>query len=217
MFHFHINSSINREVDYIRKCFSLAKTNRKIKENPCDNLEDLRIKNPTKRYLTKEEEIKLISVANQIMKVVIIVALHTGMRCSEIKNLKWSDVFMEEGYLVALNTKNGRSRELIITPQMKEGLMSLPKISEYVFTNPIIKTRYKDFKSTFARTIKRAEIPKITLHELRHTTASRLNELGVDLATIQEYLDHGDALTTQRYIHKPRKNIVDAIQRLAEY
>lgn len=134
-----------------------------------------------------------------------------------MRNLKWSDVFLEEGYLIALNPKNGRPRELIITPQMKEGLLSLPRISEYVFTSPRTKTMYKDFKSTFARTVQRAGIPKITIHELRHTTASRLNELGVDLATIQEYLDHGDALTTQRYIHKPRKNIVDAVLRLSEY
>ena len=211
------NSSINREVDYIRKCFSIAKTNRKIKENPCDNLEDLRIINPTKRYLTKEEEVKLLSVANPIMRVVIIVALHTGMRCGEIKNLKWSDIFLKEGYLIALNTKNGKPRELLITPQMEEGLMSLPKISEYVFTNPITKTGYKDFKSTFGRTVERAGIPKITIHELRHTTASRLNELGVDLATIQEYLGQSDARTTQRYIHKPSESMKMAVKKLSEY
>ena len=211
------NASINREMDDIRRCFSIAKINKKIKVNPCDDLIDLRIENPTKRYLTKEEEKKLLEHANPIMKVIIITALHTGMRKSEIINLKWSDVFLDEGYLIALNTKNGRSRELIITPKMKEGLSGLSKLSEYVFTSPVTKTKYADFKSTFSRTVKRAKIPYITFHELRHTTASRLNELGVDLATIQEYLDHSDAKVTQKYIHKPRKNIIDAINRLSEY
>ena len=205
------NASINREMDDIRRCFSIAKINKKIKVNPCDDLIDLRIENPTKRYLTKEEEKKLLEHANPIMKVIIVTALHTGMRKSEIINLKWSDVFLDEGYLIALNTKNGRSRELIITPKMKEGLSGLSKLSEYVFTSPVTKTKYADFKSTFSRTVKRAKIPYITFHELRHTTASRLNELGVDLATIQEYLDHSDAKVTQKYIHKPRKNIIDAI------
>lgn len=211
------NSSINREMDNIKRVFSLAKSNKKIRFNPCDDLKDLKIKNPTKRYLTKEEEKKLLKVANPIMKAIIIVAIHTGMRASEIKNLKWSDIFMKEGYLIALNTKNGKSRELLITPQMKRELKKIPKLSEYVFTNPVNMKKYKDFKSTFTRTVEAAKIPKITFHELRHTTASRLNELGVDLASIQEYLDHADARTTQQYIHKPKKNILDAVKRLSEY
>ena len=165
----------------------------------------------------KKIEKKLLKAANPIMKAIIIVAIHTGMRASEIKNLKWSDVFMKEGYLIALNTKNGKSRELLITPQMKRELKKIPKLSEYVFTNPVNMKKYKDFKSTFTRTVEAAKIPKITFHELRHTTASRLNELGVDLASIQEYLDHADARTTQQYIHKPKKNILDAVKRLSEY
>ena len=83
--------------------------------------------------------------------------------------------------------------------------------------NPITKKPYTEFKTTFKRTVERAKIPHITFHELRHTTASRLNELGVDLITIQEYLDHADARTTQKYIHKPKKNILDAVNRLSKY
>ena len=101
------------------------------------------------------------------MKTIIITALHTGMRSSEIKNLKWSDVFMNENYLIALNTKNGRSRKLIITPQMKELITQLPILGEYVFMNPVTKQPYKEFKVTFRRTVKRAGIPHITFHELR--------------------------------------------------
>lgn len=210
-------SSINREMDNIKRCFSLAKTNKKIRFNPCDDLKKLRIVNPTKRYLSKEEEEKLLSVCSPTMKAIIIIALHTGMRCSEIKNLKWSDVFLKDKYLIALNTKNGKSRKLLITPQMSEVLKGMPRLSDYVFTNPLTKKKYRDFKSSFNRAVERAGIEHITFHELRHTTASRLNELGVDLSTIQEYLDHSDARTTQKYIHKPRKNILDAVSKLSEY
>lgn len=211
------NSTINREMDNIKRIFSLAKQNKKIRYNPCEDLKKLKVDNPRKRYLTKEEEEKLLQVANPTLKAVIIVALHTGMRLSEITHLKWEDVFLNKNYLIALNTKNGKSRELIITKQMKKELKAMPRLSEYVFTNPVTKQPYKDFKSTFRRAVKAAGIPYITFHELRHSTASRLNELGVDLATIQEYLDHSDARTTQRYIHKPKKNIVAAISKLEEY
>lgn len=210
-------SSINREADNIKRCFSLAKSNKKIRFNPCDDLKKLRIKNPTKRYLQKDEEEKLLKAANPTMQAIIITAIHTGMRSSEIKNLKWSDVFLKDNYLYALNTKNGRARKLLITPQMKKHFKKLPKLSDYVFTNPITKQPYKEFKTTFKRTVERAKIPHITFHELRHTTASRLNELGVDLITIQEILDHADARTTQQYIHKPKKNILDAVKKLSQY
>lgn len=212
-----ISATINREINSIKRVFSLAKSNRKIRFNPCDDLKSLRTKNPRKRFLTKEEEEKLLKVANPIMQAIITIALHTGMRSSEIKNLKWSDVFIQEGYMVALNTKNGRARKLIITEQIKEHLNKIPRNGEYVFTNPLTKKPYKEFKTTFKRTVLRAGIPHITFHELRHTTASRLNELGVDLSTIQEYLDHADARTTQKYIHKPKKNITEAVEKLSKY
>jgi len=211
------NATINREMNNIRRVFSLAKQNHKIKFNPCDDLKKLRIKNPAKRFLQKDEEEKLLNACNPVMKAIVIIALHSGMRSSEIKNLKWADVFLKQDYLIALNTKNGKARKIILTPQMKEALLKLPHIGEYVFMNPTTKKQYTEFKATFRRTVKRAGIPHITFHELRHTAASRLNEIGVDLITIQEYLDHADARTTQRYIHNPKKNITDAVKRLSEY
>lgn len=211
------NSSINREMDYIKRIFSLAKSNRKIRFNPADDVKDLRIVHPTKRYLTKEEEKKLLKAANPLMRAIIITAIHTGMRCSEIINLKWSDVFLKEGYLWALNTKNNKPRKLVITRQMKWLFRKMNRQSEYVFTSPASGTKYTELKHTFARTVKRAGIPHITFHELRHTTASRMNEVGIDIATIQEYLDHADINTTRGYIHKPRKNIEFAIEKLSKY
>lgn len=210
------NSSINREMDNIKRVFSLAKQNKKIRFNPADDLKDLRIVHPTKRYLTKEEEKKLRKVANPMMRTIIITAIHTGMRCSELKNLKWSDVFLDEGYLWALNPKNNKPRKLVITRQMKWLFQRMQHKSEYVFTSPK-GTQYKDLKKTFSRTVERAGIPHITLHELRHTTASRMNEQGIDPLTIQEYLDHADIKTTMSYIHKPRRNIEDAVAKLSKY
>ena len=210
-------STINREMNYITRIFSLAKSNKKIRINPCDDLKKLRIENPTKRFLAKDEEDKLLKASNPVMKAIIIVAIDSGMRSSEIKFLKWSDIFLDKNYLIALNTKNGRSRKILITKRMKNVLQKLPHIGEYVFMNPITKKPYTEFKTTFSRTVARAKIPHITFHELRHTTASRLNELGVDLITIQEYLDHADARTTQQYLHKPKKNILDAVNKLSKY
>jgi len=211
------NSTINREMDNIKRVFSLAFSNKRIRFNPCAELKKLKIENPNKRFLTKEEEEKLLKVANPTMRAMIILALNTGMRVGEILNLKWEHVFMSRNYLVALNPKNGKPRKILINKTLKTELEKLPKLSEYVFTNPTTKTQYKNIKKTFSRTVERAGIPHISFHELRHTTASRLNEKGVDILTIKEILDHSDLKTTQQYTHTPRKNILDAVNILEEY
>lgn len=147
----------------------------------------------------------------------IILALNTGMRVGEILNQKWEHIFFKLNYLVALNPKNGKPRKILLNKTLKAELENLPKISEYVFSNPITKTKYKNIKKTFSRAVERAGIPHIPFHELRHTTASRLNEKGVDILTIKEILDHADLKTTQQYTHTPRKNILDAVNILETY
>ncbi|MCM1264878.1 MAG: site-specific integrase [Candidatus Gastranaerophilales bacterium] len=211
------NSSINREVDNIRRIFSLAVENKRISVNPCSALKKLRIENPPERYLTKEEETKLLAACNPIMKAIIITALHTGMRQNKILSLKWQDVFFEEDYLIALNTKNNKSRKLPLTTTLKTELQKLPKLSEYVFTSRVTGTRYTDVKTSFKRAVERSGIAYITFHQLRHTTASRLNEAGVDIVTIQKILDHADLKTTLRYTHNSSASITNAFEVLDKY
>ena len=211
------NSTINRDLDTIYRVFSLGIDNEKINKNPCKKVKKLRVEHPPERYLTKEEEDKLLAVCNPIMRAIVITALHTGMRQNEILSLKWEDIFFDERYLIARNTKNNKPRKLLLTDILLQELKNLPKISEYVFTSPITNSRYTQVKSTFRRAVKRAGIPHICFHQLRHSTASRLNEMGVDIVTIQKILDHAELKTTQRYTHNASASIVNAFQLLNSY
>ena len=211
------NSTINRDMDTIFRVFSLAVENEQIDNNPCRKIKKLRVENPTERYLTKAEEVKLLACCNPMMRIIVITALYTGMRQNELLSLKWQDIFFDENYLIALNTKNNKPREIPIVPKLKSELLNLQHISEYVFTSPVTLSKYTNIKKTFARTVKRAEIQHITFHQLRHTTASRLNELGVDIVTIQKILDHADLKTTMRYTHNANYSIANAFKLLNEY
>ena len=211
------NSTINREMDNIRRIFSLAVENKKLKVSPCATIKDLRIDNPPERYLTKDEEIKLLSVCNPTMRAIIICALHTGARQQEILSLTWDDIFFDCNYLIVRNTKNNKPRKLPLTKTLKDELLKLPRYSNYVFTSPVTLSKYKDVKTSFSRAVKRANIPHISFHKLRHSTASRLNEQGVDIVTIQKILDHADIRTTMRYTHNATKSIENAFSVLDEY
>ena len=210
-------SSINRELNTIRKVFSLALDNDLIDKNPCRKLGNLRIKNPPERYLTKDEEVQLLKVCSPTMQAVIKTAILSGLRKNELLNLKWVDINFNEKYLIARETKNNKTREVPLCEPLIEVLNSITKIGEYVFINPITLDKYKDVRSSFDRAVKRSGIPHISFHKLRHTTASRLNESGVDIVTIQEILGHQNINTTRAYTHNSRESKINAMKLLGNY
>ena len=210
-------SSINRELNTIRKVFSLALDNDLIYKNPCRKLKKLRIENPPERILSKDEEDKLLKVCSPIMQAIIEVDLLSGLRKQELLCLMWVDINFEEKYLIARNTKNNKTREVPLCDELIEILKNIPRIGEYVFMNPKTMERYQDVRSNFDRAVKRSGITPISFHKLRHTTASRLNELGVDLPTIQEILGRSNINTTRIYTHNTSSNKVNAMQKLGKY
>ena len=61
--------------------------------------------------------------------------------------------------------------------------------------------RFKDVKGALAAAVKRAKLGKVTWHMFRHTFASRLTRLGVDIVTVKELLGHANISVTMRYAH----------------
>ncbi len=211
------NSTVNRELNYLSKMFSLAVENGNIKFNPFSTVKKLRIENLPDRFLSSEEEKKLMDSANPIMKTIILTALHTAMRKGEILNLKWEDIDLKTGYIKVLKTKNNKIRRIPLTTKLKIALKKLPLIGEYVFMNPLTKQKYRDIGKVFSETVKRAKIKHITFHQLRHTAATRMVENGIDLIVVKEILGHEDISTTQRYSHPVPKRTQDAIKILNSY
>ena len=149
----------------------------------------------------------------------IIVAIYTGLRTNELLNLKWEDVFLrnKNPYIYVRETKNNEPRKIPLINKVKKVLTEILHESEYVFTSPVTRGKYLDIKTTFGRTVLKAGIPHITFHKLRHTTASRLNELGVDIVTIKEILGHKDIKTTLRYLHTTEEYKIAAMSKLEAY
>jgi integrase len=66
----------------------------------------------------------------------------------------------------------------------------------------------------FAQEIDRADLPKVTFHELRHTFGTRMAAAGVPIRTIQQWMGHADMKTTQIYAHyQPTDNEAETISR----
>ena len=148
----------------------------------------------------------------------IVTALHTGMRKSELFNLKWSDIDFDQHTVTVQakenwHTKNYKSRSIQLTPALEEVLCEHRKLhlelgvqSEYVFTYRG-KQLKDNVKVSLKRVLSEAGLNDVTLHTLRHTFASQLVMAGVSLMDVKELLGHQNFETTLRYAHLAKDHV----------
>jgi len=204
------NATVNRELAILKHMIHKAvdwdlidddvlKRVRKVKQ--------LKENNRRLRYLSREEADRLIAACYKAPKCshlapIIITALHTGMRRSEILKLKWDDIDFRAGFIYVKDSKNYQSRMIPLSDTLKQTLQSLPRhiTSPYVFCREDGKP-YNEVKKGFNRVVKYAGIKDFHFHDLRHTFASWLVMGGTDLATVKELLGHKSINMTMRYAH----------------
>lgn len=214
------NSTFNRYKAVLSKVYNLGIANKLIKENLIKDFKKLQEKNFKIRFLTKEEENRLLDVVKinaPYLEDLIICALQTGMRRSEIFNLKWSNIDFDYKFIELLETKSGRSRKIPLSDKLITVLEKQSKEFDYVFINKETGKPYTDIKHSFQSSLKKANIQNFRFHDLRHTVATRLVEKGIDLVVVKEILGHADIQTTMRYAHAVPQRKLEAISVLNSY
>jgi len=172
------------------------------------------------RYLTPEECQELIRACDPHLRPIVVTALNSGMRKSEVLNLRWENVDLQNGFILLDQTKNGERREIPINATLRETLMGLfigraKRIDiPWVFYDPVTGKPYQSVKRSFASACRRAGIKDFTFHCLRHTFASHLVMAGVDLTTVKELLGHKNLTMTLRYAHLAPSHKVNAVNAL---
>jgi len=136
------------------------------------------------------------SPAQKIIPDFIELAFMTGLRKSEILNLKWRNVRDEE---IEIRGKGEKQRLVPINGRAKKIIFKQPRTGEFVFDIP---NRHQPdlFRRTIKQIRKRSGVP-FHLHLCRHTFATRLLAAGVDIVTIAEILGHGSSMTSLLYSH----------------
>jgi integrase len=131
-------------------------------------------------------------------------ALFTGMRRSELFNLKWLDVKFEHGFIYIRDPKGGQDQKIPLNDMARKLLGEhLRTDSPYVFPGRGGRKRV-DINKQVNRIKKRAGLPKDfrPLHGLRHVYASMIASSGrVDMFQLQKLLTHKSPEMTQRYAH----------------
>jgi len=209
-------ASVNRELACLKTLFNKAVEWAKAETNPAAKVKKFRENNARERILNPEEARRLIECAAPAIRPVLIVALNTGMRRTEILSLKWHDVDFAKSFILIEDSKSGRSRKVPMNEFVYRTLKKLPRTSdEHVFFNPETHDHIKDIKTSFRAACQRAEIRGVRLHDLRHTAASKMIEAGADLVTVSKILGHASIQMTMRYAHPTPENMRLAVEKLA--
>src|SRR5438093_7122053 len=197
-------ATINRGLSRLRRMFSLAVEWELLEESPMQGIKFLRENNARTRYLSLEECQRLIAscIAPHI-RAIVTVALHTGMRLSEILNLRWQDLDFSSGFILVQDSKNGQARQVPMDSMISTVLRSWPRLSDQdiVFTSVMTGGRIVDIRAGFLNSCKRAGITGLHFHDLRHTFASQFVMAGGDLYTCQKIVGHKSITMPQRYSH----------------
>jgi integrase len=212
-------ASVNRYLQVLASIFSRAGELGLIEKRP--KIETLREDNQRLRYLSTDEEKRLLAAALPHLQDLIVVGLATGLRRDELFSLQKEDIDLVLNLVTVTDGKGGKLRTVPLDPDgaAARTLAWLKKTSrsEWVFTSPHSGGKFTRVDRSLAAACKTAEVEPITLHALRHTFCTRLAAAGVDVRTIKELAGHSDIQTTMRYLHLVESNKHQAIRKLSGY
>lgn len=156
------------------------------------------------KALSKEEIKKMLnSCKNDKEKLIFLLLYSTGLRVSELANLKLEDINLKDKFLVVRGGKGKKDRIIPLNDKIIElinsHLKNRKKNSDYLINNKFggkISTVYLE---KIIREIGKRVGLKVTCHMLRHSFATHMLENGADIRVIQEILGHERLSTTQIY------------------
>jgi integrase len=211
-------SSINRELATMKKAFNLAiKEWEWINQNPVSRVSMEKEENKRDRWLTDDEEKRLLDACSPWLRELALFALNTGMRLGEILSLAWSEVDLFRRVVVVLKSKNKERRTIPVNQTVVNMLKAKMKVRS-IKTNLVFYTpAHMMFRKTtvdhaFMKAVKKAKIEDFKFHDLRHTAATRMVQMGKDLYKVQKILGHKTPSMTQRYAHHYPESLRDAVE-----
>jgi len=218
-------ASVNREFQTLKSMFNRAIEWGMLNgRNPAVGIKNIPQNNSRCRWLTEEEQERLLSCCQGLTKVIVLIALKTGMRWGEIVSLKWNQapcsnyVDFDNGVIFVHESlaKSQRSRHIPLSNAVRQALKEVEHTPgrDYIFLNSKTDKPYGSFKRSFHTAMKRAKISDFRFHDLRHTFASQLVRCGVDLYVVQKLLGHSTPKMTQRYAHLREDQLKEAIDKI---
>ena len=223
-------TTIARKTASIRTFYKYLFRERFVDNNPAVSLSAPKRPKSLPKFLTTDEiekilnNVKIETPAGFRNRVILELLWATGMRVSELSNLNFGDLNLEENEIRVFG-KGAKERIVLVSDRAKQYLSQYIKtarnllapgyeIGEVNENAPLFinstgyRLQNKTIRKAINEVVEKIELPKkVTPHVFRHSFATHLIENGADLRVVQELLGHSDVSTTQLYTHISKKRL----------
>jgi len=172
--------------------------------------------------MTDDQQKQLCSTAMKTKgttKLAVLLSYNMGLRIGEVCGLKWEDINFIKGTMEIRKTvqriyennkttlyigspKSKYSERIIPIPEFLLSILKKHKGNGYVLSGNEKVTDPRTLQYRFKALLKKAELPSIKFHSLRHSFATNCVKLGFDIKTLSEILGHSSVeITLNRYVH----------------
>lgn len=161
-----------------------------------------------------EKEITRILVAhpNPRYRILLATLYGLGLRSKELVNLKWNDISFDRKQITIRKSKGGKNRILPLGKTLGKTLKTWEKysVNEFVFYNPLTLEQVSSSTVRYIIdcAVKMAGIKRkgISSHVFRHSYATHLLEMGLDIVSVKNLLGHSRIDNTMVYLHVAQVN-----------
>ncbi len=217
-------TTLSRKIAAIRTFYRFLYREKIIDTNPANSVHAPKKSKSLPKFLTGKEieqilnNIKISTPAGYRNRTILELLYATGMRISELSNLNFGNLNLEENEITVMG-KGAKERIVLVSERAKDFLQKYIKTVRYMVAeegsdteenedSPVFinKTGYRlqpqSIRTVLNDIVKKIELPKkVTPHVFRHSFATKLLENGADLRVVQELLGHASISNTQIYTH----------------
>jgi integrase len=219
-------ATVNRYLATLSHLLTVAKKEwRLISSNPVEDITRKKEARGRARFLSDDERERLLKVCAEsewpLLHTLVILAITTGARRSELIKLKWEAVDLKAARIVVGKTKNGEPRTLPLVGKTLEALRTLKLNgsgkSEYVFPNASgFPGPFQNFDHRWNTAKEDAGVVGFRFHDLRHSCASYLAADGASLLEIADVLGHKTLAMVLRYSHLIKGHKATVIEKMVK-
>ena len=209
---------------HLASAFQRAVVWKKIDNNPFRSVKKPKPAEKLPAYFSKEQlGILLKSIEDPDFRDLVLFAVMTGMRMSEILNVQWEQVDLDRKIILVKNTSNftTKSKRNRNVP-MNDGLALILTRRKQNASCPLVFHRdnqphtVDNVTKRFKQYVRASNLDDaLHFHSLRHTTASLLVQAGVSIYNVKEILGHSQIATTLIYTHLTESHLKESVNQIS--
>ena len=234
-------STANHAIKVIRAALNQARRDGLVDQNEASKITLIKCHTNKRESFSMDQIKRLLSVANEEWRGIILTGLYSGQRLGDIATLTWSNIDLQKEEIHHFADKQGKSIHIPIAKPLMEYLETIPaedipnaplfpKASHAVLSQ---EGRTATLSGQFRRIMESAGlVPKrtwkstgkgrtstrqfnpLTFHSLRHTATSLFKEAGVPHAVVQDIIGHESEAVSRIYTHIGDQAKRDAVNKL---